>query len=231
MDRIDENLYRTTLWAFLAEAFRRPENAPSSLAAELAPAASALDLEAAPALAVLAKEGASIEAHDDLFGHTVRARCPAYEAEYGEPKGHRYAHEISDVHGFYQAFGLRPARRAGERADHIAVECEFMAFLALKEACAEENDGAEKSSLCREAAKKFLHEHLGRFGRSFARRVRKRSGDPWFHAAADLLDKIIVLDAARFGIEAGPQDLPLRQDAGTPDDACVGCHASPGTPR
>jgi TorA maturation chaperone TorD len=199
------------------------------VAGELAAAASALDLDGA---ACLRSRGDAREAtHDHLFGHTVRGRCPAYEVEYGEPKGHRYAHEISDLQGFYRAFGLRTTRRCAERADHIAVECEFMAFLALKEACAEELAGEEERTVCRDAARRFLKDHLGRFGRAFALRVRRRTKGSFFGAAAGLLDRMILSDSERLGVTAGPVDLPLREDAGTPDDACVECRAPSEVPR
>lgn len=231
MDRIEESLARTALWGSLAEAFRRPGDQPFDLAAELPGAARALGLDAGAFLAALKGERDLRPAYDGIFGHTVRGPCPAYEGEYGEPKGHRFAHEIGDVTGFYTAFGLGPARAHPERADHVAVECEFMAFLALKEACAAEAHGAEKADLCRDASRKFLEEHLGRFGRAFAARMGRRTKDPFYVAAARLLDDVIVADAARLGIVAGPLELPLRDDAGTSDDLCVSCGMTPETPR
>jgi TorA maturation chaperone TorD len=224
MDRIDESLHRTALWAFLAAAFRG-ERDLGPLARELAPAAAALGLDAG---AVLSAAPAPPDAHDRLFGHTASGPCPAYEGEYGEPRGFRYAHEIGDVQGTYRAFGLRPSR---ERADHVATECEFLAFLALKEACARRVDGEAKADLCRDAAAGFLRDHLGRFGRALAARVRARAGEPFHRAAADLLDAAILRDAERLGVAAGPGDLPLREDTGTPDDACVRCGLAAEAPR
>lgn len=231
MDRIEESLARTALWGALAEAFRQPGDEPSGLLDELPGAATALGLDAR-GLAASPRGGRQLrDAYDAVFGHVVRGPCPAYEGEYGEPKGHRFAHEIGDVTGFYNAFGLGPSRGHPERPDHISVECEFMAFLALKEACALEAHGAEKADLCRDASRKFLEEHLGRFGRALAARVRRRAGAPFYAEAARLLDAAIVSDAARLGAAAGPEDLPLREDAGTTDDACVRCGALPETPR
>jgi hypothetical protein len=106
-----------------------------------------------------------------------------------------------------------------------------MAFLALKEACAANSHGAEKADLCRDASRKFLEEHLGRFGRALSARVRRRARAPFYLAAARLLDEAILSDAARLGAAAGPADLPLRDDAGTTDDACVRCGVLPETPR
>lgn len=232
MDRIDENLHRTIVWGALAAAFRPPQDEPLALAADLPAAADALGLDVAPFLASI--DGDDVPAdHNRLFGHTVRGPCPAYEGEYGEPKGMRYAHEIGDVSGFYRAFGLQPSRRLAERPDHISIECEFMAFLALKEACALRAHGEAQAEVCRDASAKFLEDHLGRFGRAFATRVRHAGGGhaPFHEAAAHLLDQTIRRDAARYDVAYGSEHLPLREDAGTPDDACVRCRASEGTPR
>ena len=230
MERIEESLARTALWGALAEAFRRPGDQPFESVAELPGAARALGLDARDFVAALHEEKDLKAAYDAIFGHVVRGPCPAYEGEYGEPKGHRFAHEIGDVTGFYNAFGLGPSRGHPDRADHVSVECEFMAFLALKEACAADAHGLDKADLCRDASRKFLEQHLGRFGRALAARVR-RSGTPFYAAAARLLDAAILSDAGRLGAAAGPADLPLREDAGTTDDACVRCGVVPETPR
>jgi TorA maturation chaperone TorD len=231
MERIEESLARTALWGALAEAFRRPSGESPEALAELPEAATALGLDASGMVGARRDPADLRAAFDGIFGHVVRGPCPAYEGEYGEPKGHRFAHEIGDVTGFYRAFGLGPSRSHAERADHVSVECEFMAFLALKEACAAEAHGVERADLCRDASRKFLQDHLGRFGRALAARVRRRARDPFYVAAARLLDDAILSDARRLGAAAGPAELPLREDAGTTDDACVRCGAVPETPR
>ncbi|MHC4547396.1 MAG: TorD/DmsD family molecular chaperone [Planctomycetota bacterium] len=230
MDRIEENLHRTVVWGALAVAFRAPDDEPFRFAGDLPRAAEALGLDAAPFLRAIDDTDLR-EPYDGIFGHTVRGPCPAYEGEYGEPRGMRFAHEIGDVQGFYRAFGLQPSRRLAERADHVAVECEFIAFLALKEACALMAHGEDKADLCRDASSKFLRNHVGRFGRALAARVRRRSGAPFYRAAAALLDQAIVRDGTRLGVPTGPAELPLREDTGTPDDACIRCHGFEGTPR
>ena len=231
MDPIAENLHRMVVWSCLAEAWRPPDDTPFQPATELPEAARALGLDAAPLLAAAQADDDRKGAYDQLLGHTVRGPCPAHEGEYGGPKGFRFAHEISDVQGFYRAFGLQPSRRIAERADHVAVECEFVAFLALKEACAEHLHGADKAAICRAAARKFLRNHLGRFGRAFAARVGQRSRSDFYCASAALLDQAILRDGERLGVEIGPDNLPLREDTGTTDDACIACSAFTPAPR
>lgn len=233
MDRIDENLARCAVWSLLASAFRRPERGAGAAAdrAEAVAAAAALGLDARR-LAAAELEATDLgAAYDALFGHTVRGPCPAYEGEYGEPRGMRFSHEIADIEGFFRAFGVRTGRNASERPDHVAVECEFLAFLALKEAHAAASRGDATADLCRDAARRFLAEHLGRFAPALAARVRRRATEPFYVAAADLLEAMLRRDAAALGASLGAEDLALRADAGTPDDACVACGRAEETPR
>ena len=67
------------------------------------------------------------------------------------------AHHMADLMGFYRAFGVQPAR---ERPDHIAAELEYMHYLTVKEAHAQEKGEGEHASVCREAQEKFLRDHL-----------------------------------------------------------------------
>jgi len=231
MDRIEENLHRAAVWAFLAESLRPPGN-PFATIDELPRAAGALGLDAGPVLSALANSGDLATGYDNTFGHVVRGPCPAYEAEYGEKKGMRYAHVIGDIEGYYRAFGLRPSRENRERADHAATECEFLAFLAVKAACAAELHGDEALEVCHEASRSFLGQHLGHFGRALATRLLTRSPEPFYRAVGGLLDQALAQDAVRFGVAVGLPDLPLREDAGVPEDACVQCTAPcPEAPR
>jgi DMSO reductase family type II enzyme chaperone len=233
MDRIDESLARCAVWSLLADAFRRPEKAAHSVPdrASAVAAATALGLDARPLAAAERSADDLASAYDALFGHTVRGPCPAYEGEYGEPRGMRFSHEIADIEGYFRAFGVRTGRSAAERPDHVSVECEFLAFLALKEAHAAVSRGEETADLCRDATRRFLAEHLGRFAPALAARVRRRAKEPFFVAAADLLEAMLRRDAAAFGVPLGAADLGLRADAGTPDDACVACGRAEETPR
>jgi len=231
MDRIDENLHRATVWGFLAEALRAPGE-PFATLDELPQSARALGLDAGAALSALAETDDLADAYDDTFGHVVRGPCPAYEAEYGGKKGMRYAHVLGDIEGTYRAFGVRPSRKARERADHASTECEFFAFLAVKCACAAELHGEEQFEICHDASRGFLEQHLGHFGCALATRLRTRSPAPFFRAVGELLENAIASEGVRLGVEVGTPDLPLREDAGTPDDACVQCTAPcPETPR
>src|ERR1043166_2435740 len=104
------------------------------------------------------------------FGHAARGSCPLNEIEYGDIKADPLfqPHRLADLAAFYRAFGLEVASDADERQDHICLELEFMCVLAAKEAYALEHQfEVEDLSMCRNAQKQFLREHLGRWTPAF----------------------------------------------------------------
>ena len=110
------------------------------------------------------------------FGHAARGDCPLNEIEYGDLKADPLfqPHRLADLAAFYRAFGLEVANGAAERPDHIGMELEFMSVLAAKEAYAYEHQlDDDQCALCRDAQKKFLREHLGRWSPGFARRLAR----------------------------------------------------------
>lgn len=68
---------------------------------------------------------------------------------------------LSDIMGFYQAFGLEPDR---DRPDSLTSELEFMHYLIFKRLYAakgkEGQDAKEKVSIVLSAQKKFFSDHL-----------------------------------------------------------------------
>ena len=84
-----------------------------------------------------------------------------YSTEYTDANIFQKSRYLSDIMGFYRAFGVEPE---SDRADSLSNELEFMHLLIFKAIHAlEENDSEEargKASLCRDAQKKFFIEHL-----------------------------------------------------------------------
>ena len=119
-----------------------------------------------------------IREHERIFGHTVQGTAPPYELEYGEEHSHRQPQELGDIAAFYAAFGLTIATSAHERVDHIGTECEFLHYLLYKQACAVDADAHEQAEVCRDAVRRFLADHLGRWGPAFALRLTRTAGDP-----------------------------------------------------
>jgi TorA maturation chaperone TorD len=154
--------------------------------------------------------------------------CP-FETEYGPDGAFRQPQELADIAGYYLAFGLRPSEGADERVDHAACECEFMEFLARKEAFAlgsgqaasDEPESAEWLDTIQGAARRFLREHLGRFGRAFASLLMKEDTDGFHGALGAVLFRFLGKECQRFGLPAGPATLELR--APLADDTPMAC--------
>jgi TorA maturation chaperone TorD len=103
---------------------------------------------------------------------TLQADCPPYEAQYGKAHLFQQSQELADIAGFYKACGL--AAPAKERVDHLAVELEFMSFLALKEAYALHDGAPDRAAEVRDMQRQFLTEHLARWAPAFATRFEER---------------------------------------------------------
>jgi TorA maturation chaperone TorD len=90
---------------------------------------------------------------------------------------------IADVAGFYRAFHF-PADRLHLASDHVAVELEFLAFLALKAAYAHHAGLGEERAICLEAAAHFAGDHLGRWLPDLLARLEAAAGDSFYGRAA-----------------------------------------------
>lgn len=136
-----------------------------------------------------------------LFGGTVV--CPPYETSYA-PDPFQQARQMSDVAGFYAAFGAEPSGAAAERPDHVGCELEFLAFLMAARLDAEADGRAEDAVTCRDAEDSFLRDHLGRWLGPFCREVEKVTEDPFYAALARLGQRYAVCELERRGLRADP---------------------------
>jgi TorA maturation chaperone TorD len=151
--------------------------------------------------------------HQALFGHTTRGAVSAYETEYGEDNAFQQPQQLGDVCGFLGAFGLQLAPGERERVDHVSVECEFMAFLARKEAYALEHGEEEMARAVRRAQRLFLRDHLGRFAPALGRLMARELPSGFYAALGDLCRRFVTAECAREEVPAGPEFLPLRAPA------------------
>jgi DMSO reductase family type II enzyme chaperone len=225
------------MWEALALGFRAPTAetvarlASSAGARALGDVAAGLDAAAdgdglSPlALALAAGAPATVAelglAHGRLFGHTARGQVPPYETEYGEDSLWAPQREMSDLGGFFRAFGLRLDAAARERPDHIACECEFLLVLARKEARALAlGDHAMVEATAR-AARLFLRDHLGRWAPGVGTRLARLDHGGFYGALGRLLAAFVAAECARAGVGAGPRLLRLR--SAEPDDTPAAC--------
>jgi TorA maturation chaperone TorD len=148
--------------------------------------------------------------YNRLFGHTLRGKVCPYETEYGKAHSFQQAHILSDLAGFYLAFGLRPAISVNERVDHIAYQLEFLEFLSRKEAFALEQGDEEMLEIARHALKKFLREHLGRFGRAVGSRLRQEDQDGFYGKLGSLCSLFLRTECEGQGVLVASEVLELR---------------------
>ena len=167
-----------------------------------------------------------------LFGHTACGAVSPYETEYGTEALFQQPQELGDLMGFYQAFGLTLNMAEHERPDHVSCECEFLCFLALKEAYALERGDASMLEETRKTTRLFLRDHLGRFLPAFSKKLVREDPRGFYGRLGGLCYGFVTQECARFGIPLGPDNLSLRPagDDGVPM-ACgdgAGCAAIPG---
>jgi TorA maturation chaperone TorD len=200
---------RALVYRSLGSLFRPPEDGKlkalrGEQASELADSLHALGADSG--LVGLAKQVAdSLAKMDEArlaeeweanFGVSGGLRCPlgetAHTAE-SPQEAWLSGYRLADIAGFYKAFGVEVAPET-DRPDQLAVELEFMHLLAVKEAVAEAQGEREDAALCREAAQKFLRDHLGRWTGEVRARLADGQG-AFYVLAATLLERFVDFDA------------------------------------
>jgi DMSO reductase family type II enzyme chaperone len=233
---IDLAVARSFIYRVLAQTFQDPT--PESWAWLCQPATresfqsawKALQLKAGESSACPAFESDAFDsfhsAYLAVFGHAARGSCPLNEIEYGDLKADPLfqPHRLADLAAFYRAFGLELAYNAGERQDHICLELEFMCVLAAREAYALENQfDADDLSFGRDAQKRFLRDHLGRWVPAFTRRLSAASHDPTLMALATFTRAFVTTECVCFGTHPGSEDLLLRPADEAAERMCDSC--------
>jgi DMSO reductase family type II enzyme chaperone len=177
-------------------------------------------------LAPLAKElrGLRLEALESeylrVFTHVITSDCHPCETAYTATHLFQQSQKLADLSGFYRAFGVEPN---AERADHVSVELEFMAYLAQKEAHALANGRPRKAETMRRTERGFLEDHLGVWVRTFARFVEKKAESGVYAALAKLAlaffeVEFSTLRASVREITGPPKPLPLLQQKELEDE-------------
>ncbi len=160
-------------WRLLALLLSRPRPGWREELAALAPEVPDRQLRTAAGEAAEASEGA----YHALLGAGGKASSrAAAHAGFQDP-----GRILADLAGRYGAFGFAPGTE--EPADHLAVECDFVAFLFLKEAYARVRGQAEAAEVTREARARFLVEHVAIAGAQLAGKL-PRDAPPYLARAA-----------------------------------------------
>lgn len=139
-----------------------------------------------------------------LFGPA--AKVPLIETAYGN--AYRLlgkAANLSDISGFYLAFGIKPGQSGNHQEslpeDHLAVELEFMSLLNAKEAVALHEGWHEEAEITRDATTKFLREHLGAWLDIWSRQLAEAEPLEFYARQARAVIAMVQNDMDRLQIE------------------------------
>lgn len=185
----------TRVWAYaaLAELFAEPSLAlATDLEAQLAAlAAGGVPTTASDTLATFCLEHPEPEArltalwaeYIPLFVSGRPTAAPPYEAYY-HGKGTWSPTVARDIEATYRAHGLAFAGHAGELPDHVAAECEFLAWLL---------DDPGRAGF----APVFFTQHLATFAFTLLDRV-EATGRPFYAALAAAARGFLAAEQRRF---------------------------------
>lgn len=106
---------------------------------------------------------------------------------------------VGDVCAFYDAFGLKTVPKQGP-PDSMKMELAFMSCMALKEAYLEQNGEVENLEIVLDAEKKFLQDHLGRWGFIFSHKLRESAESDFYRQIGFLLEFFLEFEIQKFQI-------------------------------
>lgn len=150
-------LARAVCWRFAGTLFRPPT--PDGLAElrVLLPMLPDEARDAAPGLLA-----ADLDAWEHEFHRVLGpGGLPACESSFDRAALAGRGPLLAAIGGFYQAFAYEPHACEREVPDHIAVELDFLAYLAFKGAFAADAQMKEELEVTTEAYDAFLRDHLG----------------------------------------------------------------------
>jgi TorA maturation chaperone TorD len=135
---------------------------------------------------------------------------------------------LADICGFYRAFGFELAPSAGEKADHIVAELEFVALLIVMLARSREEGDPEAEAVTRTALGAFLHDHLDEWWELFCERLEEAASIDLYRAVAgfsrEVLESLIDIHglprATRAEIGAPDQGSGTPYECGLADGNC-----------
>lgn len=143
------------------------------------------DIEMPDDLRALIINRTSLENIQDLQSEYIsifdngRDANPIYETEYDRRRAMAKGNELSDIAGFYHAFGfeLDSSAEGMEMLDHVGIELEFYSLMLMKQLHLTETKDQQGVDIVEDGRKKFLQAHLGRFVGAISRRPGVESSE------------------------------------------------------
>jgi TorA maturation chaperone TorD len=146
-----------------------------------------------------------------------------YGAEYAAENEFQRARMLSDVMGFYHAFGAEPDK---ERPDALACELEFMQCLILKHARIDSgavcDPAGDKAEVCRQAQRKFFAEYLAPAAVQIGSQLRVKASHPFYRQAAEDLQAFVESECGRLGVSPPQPREKTQQESSDQQDFCGG---------
>lgn len=158
--RVLELLREAAEWRLLGLLLESPGPEWRAQVAALAEEVADADLKEA---AVAARQ----EAGETLYHTTFGPGGPAAPREVSYRGRTLPGPFLAELLAFYEAFAYQPASL--EAPDHIAVEAGFLGYLRFKEAYAVARGEQEQAAVTRDAAARFIDEHLATVAEPLAR--------------------------------------------------------------
>lgn len=168
-------------WRLLGLLFECPSPTWREQVAALATEISDADLRAAA-------QAAQREAGEGLYHSIFGPGGPAPGREISYRDWTQPGYLLSELTSYYDAFAYQS--KIVEAPDHIAVETGFIAYLKLKEAYAESIGDTEYAAVTREAAERFINEHLSAMTEPMARSLEYSSVEYLALAGKALLARV-----------------------------------------
>ncbi|ELZ04807.1 anaerobic dehydrogenase-like protein [Natrialba chahannaoensis JCM 10990] len=190
-----------------------------------------------------------------LFGFETGGDIPQYEIEFSPGTLVTSTDTLSDIAGFYDAFGLSLAEDRRERVDHLCIELEFVSQLALQTAALAKKGDETGIEIVTDAQGSFIEDHLGRWLPRYREAIEdadvgddgssrdeqegrnKPDETAFYDALAVLACQLVERDADRFAVEpdvfaetpAEPSPLEgLTNSEGEVDFRCGTCGSGAG---
>ena len=170
--------------------------------------------ETVPAeLRALIREWTSPDRLEDLQSEYIalfdngKEASPACETEYDRRRVAGKGAALSDIAGFYHAFGfeLDPAREAREMPDHAGTELEFHALMRMKAVHLAEAGDLDGAEIVADGMAKFLDAHLGRFIGAIGRRPAV-AASAFYGPVYAWMASLVAAECLRVGVEPVPAD-------------------------
>jgi TorA maturation chaperone TorD len=178
MNDVSAWLERAANWRMASLLFSEPR---ADCAAELTGLATLVSEPARAGAAGLAADTAFRS--DDYYSALGPGGCAATESAYDRAAIANRGPLIADVAAFYEAFAYPPRLTSDLAPDHVAVELDFLGFLALKVAFALDQNRQEESVVGRAAYREFLEAHPGFWIDQLVARLESEGHAPFAHAA------------------------------------------------